>query len=80
MAIDSDKPKGAASSLVEARGQGKSGAADNAIYRQSFLGGAAGWAIGELGGILRSEAAQKTLSTVTDAATRAAIGSITGQT
>jgi hypothetical protein len=45
---------------------------------KSWFGGAASWVGHELGGILKSEAAQNTLSTVTEAATRAAIASFIG--
>jgi hypothetical protein len=45
---------------------------------RGFLGGAASWALDGLSAILKSEAAQKTLATVTEASTQAAIKSLTG--
>jgi hypothetical protein len=42
---------------------------------KSWFGGAASWVGHALGDILKSEAAQKTLGTVTEAATKAAIAS-----
>ncbi len=48
------------------------------VDAKQFLGGVAGWAWNELTDILKSEAAQKTLATVTEASTRAAIKQLTG--
>ena len=45
---------------------------------QSWFGGAAAWVGHGLADILKSEAAQKTLGTVTEAATKAAIASFMG--
>lgn len=42
---------------------------------KSWFGSTASWVGGALGGILKSEAAQKTIGTVTEAATKAAIAS-----
>jgi hypothetical protein len=42
---------------------------------KSWFGGAASWVGTALGGILKSEAAQKTLGTVTEASTKAAVAS-----
>ena len=49
------------------------------IDAKDFFGRSATWAWAEMSRILQSEAAQKTIGTITDAATRAAIGSITGR-
>jgi len=43
------------------------------VDAKTFLSNAAGWAWDELSGIVSSEAAQKTISTITDVGTRAAI-------
>ena len=48
------------------------------IDAKSFFGGAASWVCKALGDILKSEAAQKTLGTVTEAATKGAIESFIG--
>ena len=45
---------------------------------KSWFGGAASWVGHALGDILRSEAAQKTIGTVTEAGTKAAIASFLG--
>lgn len=45
---------------------------------KSWFSGAASWVGHALGDILKSEAAQKTLGTVTEAATKAAIASLMG--
>lgn len=45
---------------------------------KSWVSGAASWVGHALGDILKSEAAQKTLGTITEAATKAAIASLMG--
>ena len=45
------------------------------VDAKSWFGGTASWIGGALGDILKSEAAQKTIGTVTEAATKAAITS-----
>jgi hypothetical protein len=48
------------------------------VHAKSWFSGAASWVGDALGDILKSEAAQKTLGTVTEAATKSAIASFMG--
>jgi hypothetical protein len=48
------------------------------VDAKNFLGTSAGWAWTEMTAILKSDAAQKTIGTITEASTRAAIASLTG--
>jgi hypothetical protein len=45
---------------------------------KAFLGSALGWAWKQLSEIIQSDAVQKTIGTITEAGTRAAISSVTG--
>jgi hypothetical protein len=45
---------------------------------KAFLGSAVGWAWKELSAIIESDAVQKTIGTITEAGTRAAITAVTG--
>jgi hypothetical protein len=71
-----DKTKAVAEGLAKVQEQ--PGALRRALLdAKSWFGSAASWVGGALGDILKSEAAQKTLGTVTEAATKAAIASFT---
>ncbi|HLZ27492.1 MAG TPA: hypothetical protein VKV73_09240 [Chloroflexota bacterium] len=48
------------------------------VDAKNFLGAVAGWALDALSRILKSDAAQKTIGTITEASTKAAISSIAG--
>jgi hypothetical protein len=48
------------------------------LEAKAWFGSTASWAWGELTGILKSEAAQKTIGTITEAATKAAIAALIG--
>jgi hypothetical protein len=48
------------------------------VDAKAFFAGTATWVLDSLGTLLRSEAAQRTLATVTEASTQAAIRSLTG--
>jgi hypothetical protein len=72
-----EKTKAVADGLAQA--QAAPGGLRKALLdAKQFLGGAAGWAWEELGGILKSEAAQKTIATISEATTRTAIAQLTG--
>jgi hypothetical protein len=69
-----DKTKAVAEGLANA--QQAPGTLRRALLdAKSWFGGTASWVGNRLGNILKSDAAQKTLSTVTEAATKAAVAS-----
>jgi hypothetical protein len=75
--IAQEKTKAVAEGLAKAKDS--PGALRKALIdAKAFFGGAASWVGKALGDILKSEAAQKTLGTVTEAATKAAIESFIG--
>ena len=73
-ALAQDKTKAVAEGLAKA--QESPGLLRRALLdAKSWFGSAASWVGGALGDILKSEAAQKTIGTVTEATTKAAIDS-----
>jgi rhamnogalacturonyl hydrolase YesR len=76
-ALAEDKTKAIAEGLAKA--QESPGLLRRALLdAKSWFGSSATWVGNALGDILKSEAAQKTLGTVTEAATKAAIASFVG--
>lgn len=71
-ALAQDKAKAVADGLAKA--QESPGMLRRALLdAKSWFGGTASWVGGALGDILKSEAAQKTIGTITDATTKAAV-------
>ena len=69
-----DKTKAVAEGIANV--QGSPGALRRALLdAKSWFGTTASWVGDALGGVIKSEAAQKTLATVTEASTKAAIAS-----
>jgi hypothetical protein len=73
-ALAQDKTKAIADGIAKVR-ESPTGLRRALLDAKSWFGVTASWVGGALGDILKSEAAQKTLHTVTEAATKAAIAS-----
>jgi len=76
-ALALDKTKAVAEGLAQAQ-DSPSGLRRALVDAKGFLSGSAGWAWNELCTILGSDAAQKTIGTIAEAGTKAAIQSLTG--